>query len=85
MDFDKLLRDSAEPLPTEPRDLYEQLPYKAKGYGYPRDVQAQVLTKWHEQRDQRDIVLKVNTGGGKTIDGLVILQSYLDGRTRNAA
>ena len=78
MDFDKLLRDSAEPLPTEPRDLYEQLPYKAKGYGYPRDVQAQVLTKWHEQRDQRDIVLKVNTGGGKTIDGLVILQSYLN-------
>lgn len=78
MDFDALLREQDTALPTEPRELYEQLPLKAKGYGYLRDVQAQVLTRWDEVRDQRDIVLKVNTGGGKTIDGLVILQSYLN-------
>lgn len=42
-------------------------------------MQAQVLTQWHEdKRAKRDIVIKVNTGGGKTIDGLVILQSYLN-------
>lgn len=64
--------------PIEPRELYEQLPTKAQGYGYLRDVQAQVLTQWHEKRRSKDIVLKVNTGGGKTIDGLVILQSYLN-------
>ena len=78
LDFEKLLRESAEPLPTDPREVYEQLPSKKKGFGYLRDVQAQILTQWHEKRSQRDIVIKVNTGGGKTIDGLVILQSYLN-------
>ena len=84
MDFDKLLRESAEAPLTKPRELYEQLPYKAKSYGYMRDVQAQILTQWDEKRTQRDIVIKVNTGGGKTIDGLVILQSYLNEGIRPA-
>lgn len=78
MDFKALLHDSQSQLPIEPRALYEQLPNKQPGYGYLRDVQAQVLTAWHERRGQRDLVIKVNTGGGKTIDGLVILQSYLN-------
>lgn len=50
MDFDALLRESAEDLPIEPRDLYDQLPGKAQGYGYLRDVQAQVLEPWHAKR-----------------------------------
>ena len=78
MDFERLLNDAEAAPPTAPRDLYEQLPRKAQGYGYLRDVQAQILTEWDTKRDQRDIVIKVNTGGGKTIDGLVILQSYLN-------
>jgi replicative superfamily II helicase len=62
-------------------ELYASLPDKAKGYGYLRDVQRQVLTAWYERRYERDLVVKVNTGGGKTIDGLIILQSHLnDGR-----
>jgi hypothetical protein len=84
VDFDKLLRDSAEAPPTDPRELYAQLPFKAKDYGYIRDVQAQILTNSDDKRDQRDIVIKVNTGGGKTIDGLVILQSYLNEGIRPA-
>jgi len=80
MDFDQLSRELAAGSPVEPRELYEQLASKAPGYGYLRDVQAQVLTQWHEdKRAERDIVIKVNTGGGKTIDGLIILQSYLNG------
>lgn len=78
MDFKQFLGSGHSLLPIEPRELFEQLPSKQPGYGYLRDVQAQVLTKWHEQRDRRDSVIKVNTGGGKTIDGLVILQSYLN-------
>ncbi|MFI1241070.1 DEAD/DEAH box helicase family protein [Nocardia salmonicida] len=78
MDFKQLLGSGQSALPIEPRELFEQLPNKQPGYGYLRDVQAQVLTKWHEHRDQRDSVIKVNTGGGKTIDGLIILQSYLN-------
>jgi hypothetical protein len=78
VDFDQLLRESVEDLPIEPRDLYDQLPGKAQGYGYLRDVQFQVLEPWHTRREDRDVVIKVNTGGGKTIDALVILQSYLN-------
>ncbi len=78
MDFKQFLGSGQSALPIEPRELFEQLPNKQPGYGYLRDVQAQVLTKWHERRDQRDSVIKVNTGGGKTIDGLIILQSYLN-------
>lgn len=81
MDFERLLSETGTAAPTEPRELYESLPDKAKGYGYLRDVQGQVLTVWQTRRYERDLVVKVNTGGGKTIDGLVILQSHLnDGR-----
>lgn len=78
MDFEKLLAENSVKAPTEPRELYASLPDKAPGYGYLRDVQGQVLAAWHERRDERDLVVKVNTGGGKTIDGLVILQSHLN-------
>lgn len=78
MDFNKLLQQQAQAAPTEPRELYASLPEKARGYGYLRDVQAQVLEAWHLRRTERDLVIKVNTGAGKTIDGLIILQSYLN-------
>ncbi|WP_228541652.1 helicase C-terminal domain-containing protein [Nocardia sp. XZ_19_369] len=78
MDFDKLLAESNDDLPVEPRELYASLPNKAEGYGYLRDVQGQVLSAWHDRRIERDLVIKVNTGAGKTIDGLVVLQSYLN-------
>ena len=78
MDFGRLLSEQGRAAPADPVRLYEALPEKAKGYGYLRDVQGQVLRAWHGRRSERDLVVKVNTGGGKTIDGLVILQSHLN-------
>lgn len=78
MDFGRLLSEAGGSSPLEPRELYASLPEKASGYGYLRDVQGQILTAWHKRRDERDLVVKVNTGGGKTIDGLVMLQSLLN-------
>lgn len=72
-----MLADTGQDAPIEPRELHSQLK-KKPGYGYLRDVQAQVLTGWHARRAEKDLVVKVNTGGGKTIDGLLILQSYLN-------
>lgn len=77
VDFGAMLAKAHQTAPIEPRELHSLLK-KKPGYGYLRDVQAQVLTKWHARRDERDLVIKVNTGGGKTIDGLVILQSYIN-------
>lgn len=78
MDFDKLLSQAGQKAPVEPRELYGSLPDKAPGFGYLRDVQGQILGAWDQRRNERDLVIKVNTGGGKTIDGLVMLQSYLN-------
>ena len=78
VDFSKLRKGDSKPLPTEPRELYGLLPNKSLGRGNLWDVQAQVLTKWWERRNEPDLVIKVNTGGGKTTTGLVILQSVLN-------
>lgn len=72
-----MLASASQPDPIEPRELHAQL-NKAHGYGKLWDVQGQVLSRWHERRHERDLVMKVNTGGGKTVAGLLILQSYVN-------
>ncbi|MGJ3557991.1 DEAD/DEAH box helicase [Streptomyces sp. INA 01156] len=37
-----------------------------------------MLDKWFDRREQRDVVIKQNTGGGKTAVGLLIAQSTLN-------
>ena len=63
---------------TEPRDIFMSLPRKAKGYEYPRDVQTEVWKQWYEVRNEKNCVIKMNTGSGKTVVGLIILQSCLN-------
>ena len=64
---------------TDPQQLFQALPGRSKKYAYLRDVQGEVLSKWHEAPDQRDTVVKMNTGGGKTVVGLLALKSCLNG------
>ena len=41
-------------------------------------MQSHVLTEWHKkQRDQRDLIIKLHTGQGKTLIGLLMLHSRL--------
>ena len=61
-----------------PRDLFSALPSKNDKYQYPRDVQTQVWNKWFEKRNDDNIIIKMNTGGGKTVVGLIILKSCLN-------
>lgn len=63
---------------VDPQKLFQALPSKAKKYGYLRDVQGDVLGKWHASPKPRDTVLKMNTGGGKTVVGLLLLKSCLN-------
>jgi len=62
----------------EPRDIFMSLPTKDKQYEYPRDVQSEVWKHWFKNRDQKNSIIKMNTGSGKTVVGLIILQSCLD-------
>lgn len=62
---------------VDPRDIFNSLPNKPAGMNFLRGPQDQVLEKWFARRDQRDLVLKLNTGGGKTVVGLLIAKSSL--------
>jgi len=61
-----------------PRDIFMGLSNKSKKYQYPRDVQGEVWKQWFEQRNDRDTIIKMNTGSGKTVVALMILQSCLN-------
>src|SRR6266516_6917839 len=63
---------------TEPRKIFAALSEKAAKYDYLRDVQGEVLESWHARRQERDLVIKMNTGSGKTVVGLLVLQSSLN-------
>ena len=65
-------RASAESL-TTPRDVFNALPGKKEDLGYLRDGQGRVLERWAERRDESDLVIKINTGGGKTVVGLSLI------------
>ena len=62
---------------VDPRDIFNALPSKPAGMNFLRGPQDQVLEKWFARRGQRDVVVKLNTGGGKTVVGLLMAQSSL--------
>ncbi|MDR2672498.1 MAG: DEAD/DEAH box helicase family protein [Coriobacteriales bacterium] len=64
-------------LPLEPRDVFMSLT-RDNQYAYPRDVQSEVWKQWFPKRDAKNTVIKMNTGSGKTVVGLTILQSCLN-------
>ncbi len=76
-DFKRLARGGAISSITDPAALFDALPNKAEGYGYLRAVQKTILDAWSPRRNERDLVIKTNTGGGKTIAGLLILQACI--------
>ncbi len=76
-DFKKLARGQAISSITDPVALFDALPNKAEGYGYLRAAQKTILDAWSPRRNERDLVIKTNTGAGKTIAGLLILQACI--------
>ncbi|MEX2490015.1 MAG: DEAD/DEAH box helicase family protein [Pseudomonadales bacterium] len=79
IDFGKLSTGSNVDTIISPRELFSALPGKnAAKFQYPRDVQSQVWEGWFERREESDLILKMNTGSGKTVVGLLILKSCLN-------
>src|SRR5659263_243368 len=77
IDFSKL-GVKTTPSSVEPRDIFMSLPTKNKCYEYPRDVQSEVWKHWFAKRNQKNTIIKMNTGSGKTVVGLTILKSCID-------
>src|SRR5215204_1939772 len=78
LDFSQISSGSTSDSATEPRRIFSALPSKDRKYNYPRDVQSEVWERWHERRSERDLVVKLNTGSGKTVVGLIALKSCLN-------
>lgn len=76
VDFGKLRKQQAKPTPVDPEEIFLRLP-KSPGLDDLWNSQADALKKWYSRRTERDIVIKLNTGGGKTLVGLLIAQSIL--------
>lgn len=61
---------------TDPRDIYSSL--NGRRFSRLRPEQNEVLECWYQRREETDLVIKQNTGSGKTLTGLLIAQSGLN-------
>jgi len=61
---------------TSPNELFYQIK-KDEKFSYLRDVQKEVLDDWQTKREDEHQIIKMNTGAGKTLVGLIILFSKL--------
>jgi replicative superfamily II helicase len=77
VDFDKLRNSVKKSKPIEPTEIFRRLP-KTAGINDLYTSQASVLKEWFKRRADKDIVVKLHTGGGKTLVGLLMAQSILN-------
>ena len=78
VDFKKRLGQKGIEKKTYPIDIYDSLDRRSET-GPLRPTQAFILNTWHRERiNDRDLIIKLNTGEGKTLIGLLILQSKVN-------
>lgn len=78
VDFRKRIGKKSNAKVIDPVELYASLD-RASDKGPLRPVQQRVLAEWHTfRRADRDVILKLHTGQGKTLLGLLMLQSKLN-------
>lgn len=77
VDFAKLKTKKNKSTPIEPLEIFRRLP-KPAGINDLYVSQAEVLDTWFQRRTQRDTVVKLHTGGGKTLVGLLMAQSTIN-------
>ena len=78
VDFAKLRKEKATPKPIDPIELFRRLLPRATQISDLWNSQAEALKEWNRRRSDKDIVIKLNTGGGKTLVGLIIAQSIIN-------
>jgi len=78
VDFKKRLGLNSIQKKINPIEIYDELDRRSETNEI-RPIQREVLTNWYNRRkDERDLILKLHTGQGKTLTGLLILQSRLN-------
>ena len=77
VDFAKLRTQTKKVVSIDPIEIFRRLP-KPEGFNDIYTSQEQVLESWYQRRSEKDIVVKLHTGGGKTLVGLLMAQSTLN-------
>lgn len=60
----------------DPIEIFKRLP-KSEAIKDLFDIQRRALQDWFERRSEQDLVIKLNTGGGKTLVGLLVAESLM--------
>src|SRR4051812_44582999 len=63
--------------PSDPLEIFNRLTLRGSIENI-WEPQAEALKKWHKVRDQPDVAVRMNTGGGKTLVGLLMAQSLVN-------
>jgi replicative superfamily II helicase len=78
VDFKKKLGAKSIEKKVNPVEIYDELDRKSET-SILRPVQKEILTDWWlHRREDKDLILKLHTGQGKTLIGLLMLQSRLN-------
>lgn len=78
IDFKKKMAKEKTSKKENPIDIYDNLD-RTSVTGPLRNAQITILEKWYEERkEDRDLIIKLHTGEGKTLIGLLILQSKIN-------
>jgi replicative superfamily II helicase len=74
VDFKKLRAERSTSKAVDPIEIFQRFP-KTETINDLWSSQAEALIDWNKRRKDKDVVIKLNTGGGKTLVGLLIAQS----------
>lgn len=79
VDFKKKLQKAQLSKATEPKEIYATLDRTGAAGPTLRPSQEVVLADWYaNHRDDKDVIIKLHTGEGKTLVGLLLLQSKIN-------
>jgi tetratricopeptide (TPR) repeat protein len=77
VDYKKFLSGSKEERPTDPFEIFNRLGVKVRINDLYQS-QREVLAEWNSRRTSKDLVVKLHTGGGKTLVGMLIGTSIMN-------
>src|SRR5690606_457029 len=78
VDFKKKLNKTIINKKLNPVEIYDTLDRRSVT-GPLRPIQNSILNEWFtERKDDKDLIIKLHTGEGKTLIGLLILQSKIN-------
>lgn len=80
VDFASAVKSKKKLISNNPIKIYELLDRRTTT-GPLRNVQKEILNEWFKERkEDKDLIIKLDTGVGKTLIGLLILQSKLNSK-----